>query len=237
MGPDLAFVARRLRLLILDVDGVLTDNRNIQGLGVDAKAFHVHDKTGIRLSQDRLGLRVALATGRESSATRLFAQELDIPDEDCVVSPDGKKLQDVTRMLARKGLEWHEVAFIGDDIADIPLLRRVGLPIAVADALPYVKPHAKYVTRLPGGFGAVREAIDWIAGLMGAFQSVYDYELTLRESALPAIGQVVKGDRLEIMPGHGVDEGVHQPPLPVNLMSATDVGAPPSNPFTREPQP
>lgn len=211
MGPDLAFVARRLRLLALDVDGVLTDNRNIQGLGVDAKVFHVHDKTGIRLCQDRLGIPIALATGRESSATRLFAEELDIPD--CIVSPFGKKLQDFTAFLERKGLGWHEVAFVGDDIADIPLLRRVGLPIAVANAHASVFPHAKHVTRRNGGDGAVREVIDWIATLSGAYASAYDHELALRESAHPANGLAFEGgDRWKNQPGHGVDEGTHQAP-------------------------
>ena len=205
MGPDLSFVARRLRLLALDVDGVLTDNRNIQGLGVDAKVFHVHDKIGIRLAQDRLGIPIALATGRESPATRLFAEEMNI--EHCVVSPTGKKLADFTALLDSLKLGWHEVAFVGDDIADIPLLRRVGLPIAVRNAHESVFPHAKYVTTKAGGDGAVREVIDWIAKLTGAYAQAYDVELTLRESAHPADGMAFEGgDRWKHQPGHGAEE-------------------------------
>jgi 3-deoxy-D-manno-octulosonate 8-phosphate phosphatase (KDO 8-P phosphatase) len=207
VGPDLSFIARRLRLLALDVDGVLTDNRNIQGIGVDAKVFHVHDKTGIRLCQDRMGLPIALATGRESSATRLFAEEMNITE--CVVSPDGKKLLDFEALLLRLGVHWHEVAFVGDDIADIPILRRCGLPIAVANAHKGVFAHAKYVTTAKGGDGAVREVIDWLAEIRGEYANAYDYELMLRESPLPASGVIDKGDRLEVQPGHGVDEGVH----------------------------
>jgi 3-deoxy-D-manno-octulosonate 8-phosphate phosphatase (KDO 8-P phosphatase) len=210
VGPDLSFIARRLRLLALDVDGVLTDNRNIQGIGVDAKVFHVHDKTGIRLCQDRMGLPIALATGRESSATRLFAEEMNITE--CVVSPDGKKLLDFEALLLRLGVHWHEVAFVGDDIADIPILRRCGLPIAVANAHKGVFAHAKYVTTAKGGDGAVREVIDWLAEIRGEYANAYDYELMLRESPLPASGVIDKGDRLEVQPGHGVDEGVHRAP-------------------------
>lgn len=173
------FHAGRIRLLLLDVDGVLTDNINIQGMGVDAKAFHVHDKTGIRICQDRLGVPVALATGRESSATRLFAEEMGIAE--CCVSPTGRKLGDVTQMLERLGIAWHEVCYVGDDIADIPILRRCGLPIAVANAIPMVKELALHVTTAEGGHGAVREVIDWLLVQRGAFEIAYAYELELRE--------------------------------------------------------
>jgi 3-deoxy-D-manno-octulosonate 8-phosphate phosphatase (KDO 8-P phosphatase) len=179
-GPDLSFIAKRIRLLALDVDGVLTDNRNYQGAGFDGKAFHVHDKTGIRLCQDRLGIPVALCTGRASPATLAFAEEMNITG--CIVAPDGKKLEPFEEYLRYHRIEWHEVAYVGDDIADVPLLRRCGLPIAVKNSHKSVLPHAKYVTTTEGGSGAVREVIDWIAESQGSYAIAYDYEIETRES-------------------------------------------------------
>ncbi|HEX6939133.1 MAG TPA: HAD-IIIA family hydrolase [Longimicrobiales bacterium] len=151
-------LARRVRLVALDVDGVLTDNgvyigRTAGGEPVELKKFDITDGIGIRLLVDA-GLRVALVSGRESEATRARAEELGI---ECYQDSSARKLPALARLMADHGVGWDEVAFVGDDLADLPALMRVGLPVAVANAVPEVRALARWQTRRRGGDGAVRE--------------------------------------------------------------------------------
>lgn len=154
-----AAVAARIRLLVLDVDGVLTDGgiyigATESGERVETKRYEITDGLGIRLLQDA-GIEVAIVTGRESSSVRLRAEELRITE--CHQDRTAAKLPIVRELIARLGIGWAEVAYMGDDLPDLPVLRRVGLPTAVANAVPEVMAEAHWVSRRGGGNGAVRE--------------------------------------------------------------------------------
>lgn len=153
-------VAGRIKLLGLDVDGVITNNAIYLGLvggqRVEFKQFDIQDGLAMGLAR-RMGLTLAWVSGRYSDATVLRASELHI--DEVIQDKGARKVPAMTEMLLRRGLGWEEVAFLGDDLADIPVLRRVGLPMAVANAVPEVKRLAAFTTQVPGGGGAVREAI------------------------------------------------------------------------------
>lgn len=152
--------ARKLRLLALDVDGVLTDNGlylgSLGGQPVELKRFDIQDGLGLALLRGG-GLEVALVSARPSEATLLRAAELKLVH--VIQVTDGQKVPAMQLLLDELGVDWPEVAFLGDDLADIPVLKRVGLPMAVNNAIAEVKALAQYVTRATGGHGAVREAI------------------------------------------------------------------------------
>jgi 3-deoxy-D-manno-octulosonate 8-phosphate phosphatase (KDO 8-P phosphatase) len=151
--------ARKTRLLIMDVDGVLTDGRIIQdGHGHELKVFDVKDGHGIVMAH-RAMLRTALISGRESETITRRAEELGI---ELVFQKIWNKLEVYEKILVDTELTHDEVAYIGDDLIDIPLLRRVGLAVAVADAVDEVKAAAHLITQRPGGQGAVREVIELI---------------------------------------------------------------------------
>jgi 3-deoxy-D-manno-octulosonate 8-phosphate phosphatase (KDO 8-P phosphatase) len=151
--------ARKTRLLIMDVDGVLTDGRIIQdGHGHELKVFDVKDGHGIVMAH-RAKLRTALISGRESETITRRADELGI---ELVFQKIWNKLEVYEKILVDTELTHDEVAYIGDDLIDIPLLRRVGLAVAVADAVDEVKAAAHLITQRPGGQGAVREVIELI---------------------------------------------------------------------------
>jgi 3-deoxy-D-manno-octulosonate 8-phosphate phosphatase (KDO 8-P phosphatase) len=151
--------ARKTRLLIMDVDGVLTDGRIIQdGHGHELKVFDVKDGHGIVMAH-RAKLRTALISGRESETITRRAEELGI---ELVFQKIWNKLEVYEKILVDTELTHNEVAYIGDDLIDIPLLRRVGLAVAVADAVDEVKAAAHLITQRPGGQGAVREVIELI---------------------------------------------------------------------------
>lgn len=154
-------VARRVRLLALDVDGVLTDNGVYIGAAgggerVELKRFDIQDGLGLALL-DGTGIRVAIISGRRSEATALRARELRI--DDVLQDSGARKVPLLASLLDKHGLGWDEVAFVGDDLADVPVMQRVGLPIAVANAVPEMKAIAAYVTEASGGRGAVREVV------------------------------------------------------------------------------
>jgi 3-deoxy-D-manno-octulosonate 8-phosphate phosphatase (KDO 8-P phosphatase) len=160
MTLDLA-AAARVRLLGLDVDGVLTDNGvfigPVAGARIELKRFDIQDGLGLILLKT-VGFPVVWISGRSSEATTLRANELRV--DELLQVPGPRKAAAFGELLARRGIGWDEVAFVGDDLADLPILRRVGLPIAVANAVPEVKELAVYVTRASGGHGAVREVIE-----------------------------------------------------------------------------
>ena len=148
-----------IRLILSDVDGVLTNGDVVyDNQGIEAKTFHIRDGLGIQLWQ-RAGHRFGLVTSRTSQIVKLRAQELAI---DIVRQGVAEKLPMLIEILAQLGLESRQACYIGDDLPDIPTLRTVGLAVAVADAAEEVRRVAHYVTRLPGGQGAVRESVEVI---------------------------------------------------------------------------
>lgn len=163
--------ARKVRLLMMDVDGVLTDGRIVQdSLGHEWKSFDVKDGHGIVMAH-RAQLKTALISGRESEATTRRAKELGI---ELVFQKIWNKLEVYERVLADTQLTPAEVAYIGDDVVDIPLLRRVGLAVAVADAVEEVKEVAHVVTKRAGGQGAVREVIELILRAQGQWATLME---------------------------------------------------------------
>ncbi len=152
-------LANNLELLLLDVDGVLTDGSIVlAGEELDAKRFNVKDGMGITMAQI-VGIEVGIITGRTSRAVSRRAGELHI--EEVFQSPDSK--QSVLENLIReKNLDREQVAYMGDDVQDLPVLRQVGLPLAPADASPEIRDVCKLVAEKPGGRGAVRELIERI---------------------------------------------------------------------------
>lgn len=160
--------ARKIKWLLLDVDGVMTDGGIILSGGLEIKRFHVQDGLGINLAQ-RAGLRVGILTGRESEAVARRARELEIEE---VSQGCSSKLEAYLQVLERYGLKDEEVAYMGDDLPDLPLLRRVGLAFAVANAVPEVKRQADHVTQKAGGEGAVREAVELLLRLIGQWEKV-----------------------------------------------------------------
>ncbi len=140
-------VARRLKLVGFDVDGVLTDNGIYIGMvgdhPVEFKRFHIQDGLGVRMLRTA-GLAVVWLSGRESAATALRARELEV--DEVIQDPTARKLPAFAALLERRGLRWEDCAFVGDDLADLPLLKRVALPIAVANGVAEVKAAARLVT-------------------------------------------------------------------------------------------
>lgn len=150
-----------IRLLILDVDGVLTDGSLFLGdAGEQYKAFNSRDGHGIRMAQDG-GIEVAVLTGRNSEVVTHRMRDLGVRH---IMQGRRDKGLAIEELLARSGFGARETAFVGDDVVDLPAMRRVGLGIAVADAHTLVLEHADWRTRLGGGRGAVREVCEELLG-------------------------------------------------------------------------
>ncbi len=155
--------AKKIRLLLMDVDGVLTDGRIWlqswpDGTAHEIKGFSAYDGAGLKLAR-AAGLRTGVITGRESAAMTRRAREADI---EFVFQGRGEKLPAYEEILRTAKLKDDEVAYIGDDLPDLAILSRVGLAIAVANAVPEVKRAAHYVTKSSGGDGAAREVVELI---------------------------------------------------------------------------
>lgn len=162
---------KQIKMLLLDVDGVLTDGRIIyDNNGVESKAFHVRDGHGLKLLQ-RAGVKVGIITGRESQVVAHRAAELGI---DLVYQGVKDKLVPYEEILESHGLSDEQVAYVGDDLVDLPILSRVGLACTVADGVPELKPYVDYISTLAGGAGAVREICDMILHQSGLWSSVTD---------------------------------------------------------------
>lgn len=161
--------AQAIQVVILDVDGVLTDARTGYGEAEgETKFFNVRDGLGIRLLQ-AAGLRVGLLSGRSSRANQRRAAELRL---DFVVEGEADKAAGLARILRDLGVGPEVCCFVGDDLIDIPVMRRVALAAAVADAAPEVRAAAHVVTSAPGGFGAVREIAEWLLKQQGRWEQV-----------------------------------------------------------------
>lgn len=160
---------QKIRLLLLDVDGVMTDGRIIyDNDGLESKAFDVKDGHGLKLLQ-RSGIRVGIITGRNSQVVEKRAEELQI---DILYQGAKDKMAPFRQILEEHQLDPSEVAYVGDDLVDLPILRRVGFAVAVADAVEDVKPFVHYVSRNRGGRGAVREVCDLLLKKTGRWESV-----------------------------------------------------------------
>lgn len=162
-------IAKGIRLLILDVDGVLTDGSIIlDNEGNELKRFHVRDGHGIKMLR-RAGIEVAIITGRHSKVVEIRAHELGITEvhQKCRIKSEAYK-----RILEKFGITDEQTAYIGDDIVDIPLFRRVGLPVAVSDAEEDAKAHVLMVTKNRGGRGAVREVTDLLLRARGLWNEI-----------------------------------------------------------------
>jgi 3-deoxy-D-manno-octulosonate 8-phosphate phosphatase (KDO 8-P phosphatase) len=177
-------VARSIRLVGLDVDGVLTDGGIYLGAAggqaVELKRYEIQDGLGIHLLQ-RTGVRVAIVTGRVSESVRLRAIELGI--DDVAQDSQAQKLPAFLAMLDRHGIAPSEAAFIGDDFPDMAVLKLVGLPVAVANAVPEVKAACALTLTRSGGFGAVREFAEVLMKARGDWGTITDQYVA--ERSLP----------------------------------------------------
>ena len=169
--PSLADRCRAIELLVLDVDGVLTDGSIVYAEdGPEIKGFHVRDGSGLKIWR-HLGKRAAIITGRDSFIVARRARELDLEP---VIQGALDKWPAYQRVLAETRLRPEQVCAIGDDVPDIPLLQNCGLAVAVADACPDVREVTHYVTSVAGGKGAVREVIELILRVQGSWQGLVE---------------------------------------------------------------
>jgi 3-deoxy-D-manno-octulosonate 8-phosphate phosphatase (KDO 8-P phosphatase) len=165
---DVRTRARRVRLLVLDVDGVLTDGRMIlTEHGDELKSFHTHDGMGVAVAR-RAGIKVAIVTGEKSAIGQRRGAKLGV---DATVLDARRKAETVEALRVKLGVELAEIAFMGDDLLDIPALERAGLAVAPANAVPEVRAMVDVVTRAHGGAGAVRECVELILRAQGVWTS------------------------------------------------------------------
>ena len=161
--------ASRVRLLLLDCDGVLTDGRITPVAGGDElKSFHTRDGHGLVMLH-RAGLRSGIISGRTSRLVEMRAADLGIS---FVRQGALNKVEAFESLMSEAGVEPDGACFVGDDVVDIPLMRRCGLAVTVADATPDTRAAAHYVTQLPGGFGAVRELCELILKAQGRWDEL-----------------------------------------------------------------
>ncbi len=168
-SEELVARAAKVRLFIFDVDGVLTDGSLSYGAqGEMVKTFNVHDGLGIKLLQES-GVKTAIISARITAITNARAKDLGI---DFVHQGGHDKLTPFKALLNELGLEQDEVAFIGDDVVDLPLLRRVGFAVSVPNGRKEAHQHAHYITEAPGGHGAVREICEFVLRAQGSYERV-----------------------------------------------------------------
>ena len=165
-------VIKGVKLIAMDVDGVLTDGLiyygSLAGGETELRGFHVHDGQGIALAK-RANLLVAVITAKEAKSVERRTKDLGIIE---VLQGRRKKWQAMKDLLERYRLRPEEACYIGDDIADLPVMRRVGFPVAVGNAVAEVKAGAKLVTQRRGGQGAVREVVEFILKRQGKWNDV-----------------------------------------------------------------
>lgn len=175
-------VARAIRLVILDVDGVLTDagvylGRLPSGETLELKRFDIQDGLAVKLLAGA-GITPVVVSGRVSAATDIRMKELGIEVHQ---DPDARKLAVVERLIEERGIGWSEVAMIGDDLPDLPVLTRCGLPVAVGNAVPEVTRICTWQTARDGGRGAVREFIRALLMARGTWEQVVDRYVAEKE--------------------------------------------------------
>lgn len=177
-------VARAIRLVILDVDGVLTDagvylGRLPSGETVELKRFDIQDGLAVKLLSGA-GITPVVVSGRVSAATDIRMEELGVEVHQ---DPHARKLTVVERLMAERGIGWDAVAMIGDDLPDLPVLTRCGLPVAVGNAVPEVSRICSWQTTRHGGRGAVREFIRALLLARGSWEQVVDAYVAEKEGA------------------------------------------------------
>jgi len=166
---DILERARQVRLVIFDVDGVLTDGRLFLGDdGQKYKAFHARDGHGMKLLQ-QTGVTLAVITGRTSEVVRIRMEHLGIRH---VYQGQDDKLQAYVALKTTLRLSDERIAYVGDDVVDLPIMRRAGLAVAVADAHPLTRSHSHWQTPSPGGRGAAREVCDLIMEAQGTLDEM-----------------------------------------------------------------
>jgi 3-deoxy-D-manno-octulosonate 8-phosphate phosphatase (KDO 8-P phosphatase) len=175
ISPALRKRAARIKLLLMDVDGTMTDGGVIllsqnDGSALEIKQFDAHDGQGLTLAHTA-GLQTGCITGRESPALLRRAKEMKM---DFIYMKQALKMPAYEEILGKAGVADSEAAFIGDDLPDIPLMRRVGLAVAVGDAVPEVKEAAHYTTGALAGHGAVRETVELILKSKGIWEELID---------------------------------------------------------------
>ena len=167
---DINSRAARIKLVAFDIDGVMTDGGlHYTDDGHELKTFNVQDGLGIVLLR-RAGIKVAIITGRTSNVVNCRAKDLGVEH---VFHGVGDKGAVSGQLLEQLGLQWSELAFMGDDLIDLPAMTRCGLAIAPANARPIVKERANMVTEAGGGKGAVREAIEFILSAQGKLDTAF----------------------------------------------------------------
>jgi 3-deoxy-D-manno-octulosonate 8-phosphate phosphatase (KDO 8-P phosphatase) len=175
ISPALKKRAAQIKLLLMDVDGTMTDGGVIllsqpDGSALEIKRFDAHDGQGLTLAHTA-GIRTGCITGRESPALLRRAHEMKM---DYIYMKIALKMPAYEEILAKAGAKDAEVAYVGDDLPDIPILKRVGLAVAVGDAVADVKKIAHYTTRAHAGRGAIREAIELILKSKGIWDELID---------------------------------------------------------------
>jgi len=165
-APDLDVRLKRVRMLITDVDGVMTDGSVFITADGEIKQFDIQDGLGLMLMR-RLGFKVGWISARPSIVTERRAEELKV---DYLIQRKGSKLSAAEEIMAQAGLNWEDICFVGDDVVDLCLLKRAGVAVAVANAIPEVKALAHYVTERRGGHGAVREIATMIMHAQGKWE-------------------------------------------------------------------
>jgi 3-deoxy-D-manno-octulosonate 8-phosphate phosphatase (KDO 8-P phosphatase) len=167
--------AKKIKLLLLDVDGVLTDGRiyylpNPHGGIFETKTFHSRDGLGIRFAHEG-GLKTGILSGRSSPVVEFRAKELGFH---FIQEAALEKLEPFQKILRAAGLKEEQVCYMGDDVVDLPVLKRVGLAVGVAGGHEALRRHVHYQTRLPGGLGAVRETVELILSAQGKWNSILE---------------------------------------------------------------
>ena len=175
ISPALRKRAAKIKLLLMDVDGTMTDGSVTlasqgDGSALEIKTFNAHDGQGLTLAQ-AAGLRTGCITGRESAALLRRAHEMKM---EFIYMKQPLKMPAYEEILRKAGVQDEAVAYVGDDLPDIPLMRRTGLAIAVGDAVPEVKGVAHYTTKALAGHGAIREAVEVILKCKGIWETMID---------------------------------------------------------------
>ena len=169
-------IAQNIQLIIMDIDGVLTDGSLFfDNNGDEYKAFSARDGLGMKMLYEA-GLHAALITGRKSSLVEHRAENMNIPHE-LVYQGYHNKRPAFEDIVKKTGIAPEHIAYIGDDLIDLPIIQRVGLGVAVADAHDFVRKHADYVTKKNGGKGAAREVIELILDAQGKLQIMLNSHL------------------------------------------------------------
>ena len=193
MSVSAADRARKIRVILFDVDGVLTDgaiwffpaagsSQSTVGALVEAKGFDAHDGSGISLARIG-GIKCGIVTKRSSDAVAMRARDLRL---EYVYMGQSYKMQAVREIMEKESITMEEIAYVGDDVIDLPVMRLCGLAIAVPNARPQVKAVAHHVTRNPGGHGAGRDAIEFILEAKGILDQCIEKYIDEQQSNLGA---------------------------------------------------